>query len=95
MTITYQTDAERAQTEVIRAVRAGRDILARRVEELEAENARLRKSAERFDFLFGQLMERGTPDGRAVLELDPIWVKPEGTSKDWILAIDAAMDSEG
>jgi hypothetical protein len=42
MTITHQTDAERAQTEVIRAVRAGRDILARRVEELEAENARLR-----------------------------------------------------
>jgi hypothetical protein len=42
MTITYQTDAERAQTEVIRAVRAGRDILAQRVEELEAENARLR-----------------------------------------------------
>jgi hypothetical protein len=42
MTITYQTDAERAQTEVIRAVRAGRDILAHRVEELEAENARLR-----------------------------------------------------
>jgi hypothetical protein len=42
MTITYQTDAERAQTEVIRAVRVGRDILARRVEELEAENARLR-----------------------------------------------------
>jgi hypothetical protein len=45
MTITYQTDAERAQTEVIRAVRVGRDILARRVEELEAENARLRAAS--------------------------------------------------
>lgn len=53
--------------------------------------------ALRGKFLYSLLRERSTPDGRAVLEIDDmsngpaIWVRPEGTEKDWIEAIDNAM----
>jgi uncharacterized protein YuzE len=94
MSVTYQTDAERAYALALSQIQSGLEAKDGRIAALTAENARLHKSAERFDFLFDQLMERETPDGRAVLELDPIWVKPEGTGKDWMDAIDRAKENQ-
>ena len=53
--------------------------------------------AMRGKFLFSLLREREVPGNRSILQIDDLgigpelWVKPEGTEKDWLEAIDECM----
>ena len=60
------------------------------------ELAALRAWAARGKWLVDKLTERMTPDGRCVAELchEPIWIKPDGTLQDYIVAVDLAMSRD-
>jgi len=52
--------------------------------------------AARGRWLFGQMTERSTPDGRCLLELVdvPIWAHENGTEEQHVAAIDAEMERD-
>jgi hypothetical protein len=52
--------------------------------------------AVRGRWLIEKLSERTTPDGRTVLELvdEPIWIRADGTLRDYIAAVDRAIAAD-
>jgi hypothetical protein len=56
----------------------------------------LERWAARGMWLIDKLRERSTHDNRTVLELvdEPIYVRQDGSTADWIAAVDAAMIKE-
>jgi hypothetical protein len=61
-----------------------------------AHDKALEDMAARGRWLIEKLSERLLPDGRCVLEIseEPIWIAPDGTLRDYIKAVDLAMERD-